>query len=114
MYGWDEQTVRETDRELARLHAIEQDARAAAAADGDLEVQRLPATCALCLFVRRVLPYNCPINAKPTSAVYSESGCSLMLCTFPSGDRSPSPSSTFTDAAPPSTKSLCVQLLKSP
>jgi hypothetical protein len=42
VYGWDEQTVRETDRELARLHAAEQDARAAAAADGDLEVPAFP------------------------------------------------------------------------
>ncbi len=38
VYGWDDQIVRETDRELARMKAEEQDQRAAAAAAGELEV----------------------------------------------------------------------------
>ena len=53
VYGWDDETVRETDRELAHLAAAEQDAHAAAAADGDLEVQRLSHTSTPCMQQRR-------------------------------------------------------------
>ena len=45
MYGWDDQTVRETDRELARIKAEEENARAAAAAAGELEVRSLLVSC---------------------------------------------------------------------